>query len=161
MTSIQIIEADLDRPDHGRTLVRLFASYVTEITGHDWPPTADVQRDLLSGLRSHPTTIVFLAYAGDAPVGLAICFRGFSTFAARPIINIHDLAVMPGHRGKGIGRRLLDAIAAKGRALGCRKLTLEVQENNAQAMRVYAAAGFAQAVYQSDDGGSLFLTRPL
>ena len=161
MTSIQIIEADLDRPDHGRTLVRLFASYVTEITGHDRPPTAEVQRDLLSGLRSHPTTLAFIAYAGEAPVGLAICFRGFSTFAARPIINIHDLAVMPGHRGKGIGRRLLETIAAKGRALGCCKLTLEVQENNAQAMRVYAAAGFAQAVYQSDDGGSLFLTKPL
>ena len=87
--------------------------------------------------------------------------EGFSTFAARPIINIHDLAVMPGHRGWRIGRRVLEAVAAKGRRLGCRKLTLEVQENNARALGVYAAAGFSQAVYRSDDGGSLFLTEPL
>jgi len=39
-----------------------------------------------------------------------VCFRGFSTFAAAPLINVHDLAVVPGFRGQGIGRRLLEAV---------------------------------------------------
>jgi GNAT superfamily N-acetyltransferase len=108
-------------------------------------------------LQQHPTTLVFLAYHGDEPVGLAICFRGFSTFAARPLVNISDYFVLPAHRGAGVGRELLAAIEARARALGCCKLTLEVQENNRRAQKLYAAAGFSQAVYVPEAGGSSLL----
>ena len=37
----------------------------------------------------------------DKPVGLATTFEGFSTFAAKPLINIHDIAVLPDYRGRG------------------------------------------------------------
>lgn len=37
----------------------------------------------------------FLAYRGTGPIGPAPCFRGFPTFAARPLVNIHDLFVAP------------------------------------------------------------------
>ena len=72
-----------------------------------------------------------------------------------------DLAVLPAHRGQGVGRRLLEAVAAKGRALGCCKLTLEVLENNQRALRVYAAAGFQQAVYRQEAGGAIFMVKKL
>ncbi|MBL9124433.1 MAG: hypothetical protein JNG90_12430, partial [Planctomycetaceae bacterium] len=45
------------------------------------------------------------------------------------------------------------------RALGCGRITLEVQEKNARARRTYEAAGFAQAVYASETGGALFYTK--
>ena len=90
-----------------------------------------------------------------------MCFQGFSTFAARPLINIHDLAVLPDLRGQGIGRQLLEAVECKARALGCCKLTLETQENNHRARRIYQAAGFAQAVYEDAAGGSFFFAKPL
>ena len=77
------------------------------------------------------------------------------------LINIHDLAVLPGHRGQGAGRRLLEEVERKAREMGCCKLTLEVQEHNHRARQVYAAAGFAQAKYQEAAGGSLFLAKPL
>ena len=57
-------------------------------------------------------------------VGIATCFRGFSTFYARPTIYVHDLSVLPEQRGGGIGRRLLEAVAARARLLVCCKLTL-------------------------------------
>jgi ribosomal protein S18 acetylase RimI-like enzyme len=79
------------------------------------------------------------------PVGIAVCFLGFSTFAAQPLINIHDLAVMPGYRGRGIGRQLLERVGAKGRELGCCKLTLEVREDNHRAQRLYQGFGFGDA----------------
>ena len=66
-----------------------------------------------------------------------------------------------GHRDHGVGRSLLEAVERKARALGCCKLTLEMQENNHKARRVYEAAGFSQAVYREAAGGSLFLTKPL
>ena len=86
---------------------------------------------------------------------------GFSTFKARPLVNVHDLAVLPEHRGRGVGRALLAAVERKARALGCARVTLEVQENNGRARRVYERAGFAQAVYGDTTGGSLFYTKPL
>jgi GNAT superfamily N-acetyltransferase len=97
----------------------------------------------------------------DTAVGIATCFVGFSTFAARPLINIHDLAVLPTHRGKGIARRLLEAVEQKARALGCTRITLEVLENNRRARHVYAASGFAQATSDSSTGGALFYIKNL
>jgi ribosomal protein S18 acetylase RimI-like enzyme len=102
-----------------------------------------------------------LAYVEDQAVGIATCFRGFSTFAARPLVNIHDLAVLPEFRGYGIGCLLLAEVARKAAELGCCKVTLEVQENNTKAGRLYEDAGFSQAVYGGKTGGSLFYTRPL
>ncbi len=158
---IEIIEADLARPDHGRAIVDLIDAYAADFMGNGRPLGSQVKRDLVPGLAAHPTTEIFLAYAGAAPVGIAVCFRGFSTFAARPLINLHDLAVLPAHRGKGIGRLLLAAVEHKARATGCCKITLEVQENNRRARRVYEAAGLAQAEYMPGTGGSLFYSKKL
>jgi ribosomal protein S18 acetylase RimI-like enzyme len=69
--------------------------------------------------------------------------------------------VLPTHRGRGIARKLMDAAEAKARSLDCCKLTLEVQENNHRARRLYARAGFAQNAYQEAAGGALFYTKPL
>jgi ribosomal protein S18 acetylase RimI-like enzyme len=69
--------------------------------------------------------------------------------------------VLPTHRGQGIGRRLLEEVARKALAMGCCKLTLEVQENNHRARQVYEAAGFARQEYQEAAGGTLFLAKPL
>jgi len=159
--AVEVVEADLSRPAHQEATLELLDTYARDPMGNGAPLPADARRRLIPGLRGHPTTIVFLAYWSDEPVGLAICFLGFATFAARPLINIHDLAVRSEHRGLGVGRRLLDAIALKGRTMGCCRLTLEVQENNRRARRVYEAAGFAQAVYQPEAGGVLFMSKPL
>jgi ribosomal protein S18 acetylase RimI-like enzyme len=78
-------------------------------------------------------------------VGVAVCIGGFSTFAGRPLINVHDLAVMPTHRGRGIGRRLLEAVAERARQTGCCKVTLEVRTSNADARRLYERLGFSDA----------------
>ena len=67
----------------------------------------------------------------------------------------------PVHRGTGIGRLLLGAIEQHARDLGCCRVTLEVQENNHHAKRVYSAAGFSQATYVPEAGGSLYLSKPL
>ncbi|MFZ4767505.1 MAG: GNAT family N-acetyltransferase, partial [Roseimicrobium sp.] len=136
-------------------------AYAMDPMGDGKPLSETALRDVIPGLREHPTTLVFLAWLDSNPVGLAICFRGYSTFAARPLVNISDYFVFPQHRGLGIGRRLISAIEHRARELGCCRLTLEVQENNHHARRVYAAAGFAQAVYVPEAGGSFYLCKNL
>jgi ribosomal protein S18 acetylase RimI-like enzyme len=75
-------------------------------------------------------------------VGLLNAFLGFSTFKAKPLMNIHDIAVQPQWRGQGVGRALLQAIQTHAQRLGCCKLTLEVLSGNHQAQRSYRAFGF-------------------
>jgi ribosomal protein S18 acetylase RimI-like enzyme len=76
------------------------------------------------------------------PVGLAVCFLGFSTFQARPLLNIHDLAVRPNHRGAGVGGALLGAVESEALRMGCCKVTLEVRTDNHTAQSLYRRAGF-------------------
>ena len=154
-----IITADLDDPDHARAIVALTDAYSRDPSANGAPLPAEICTGLVPGLRRHPTTLVLLAYDGDAAVGIATCFLGFSTFAAKPLVNVHDLAVMPTHRGQGVGRALLAAVEEKARELGCCKVTLEVQENNHPARRLYAAVGFSQHELRPEVGGALFLSK--
>lgn len=161
MQPVEIVEADLNRAEHQHAVVELIDAYAMDPMGNGKPLSAEARRTLIPGLQQHPTTIIFLAYQGGEAIGIALCFLGFSTFAARSLINIHDLAVLPAHRGQGVGRQLIAEVERKARNMDCCKLTLEVQENNHTARQVYEAMGFAQAVYQAAAGGSLFLSKPL
>ena len=161
MSSVVIVEADLDRIDHQTAVVELIDAYARDPMGNGRPLPAQTRLELLPGLRQVPTTVIFLAYREQRAIGIAVCFRGFSTFAARPLINIHDLAVLPAHRGQGVGRRLLEAVERKARELGCCKLTLEVAEHNDRARRIYRETGFEQSLPAPGSGGALFMSKPL
>jgi ribosomal protein S18 acetylase RimI-like enzyme len=147
---LKIVEADLNDLRHQDAIVAMINAYARDPMGDGQDLPEQVRRELIHGLRQHPTALVFLAYHGDAPVGIAVCFLGFSTFAARPLINVHDLAVVPAYRQRGVGRRLLASVEAKGRTLGCGKLTLEVREDNQAAQRLYRDVGFSGL---ESDGG--------
>jgi ribosomal protein S18 acetylase RimI-like enzyme len=158
---IHIVPADLARAEHQEAVVFLIDAYSRDPMGDEKPLPDDVKQKLIPGLREHPTTIIFLAYDADKPIGIAMCFKGFSTFYAKPLINIHDLSVLPAYRGKGIGRQLLEAVAAHGNKLGCCKLTLETQEHNYTAQKLYKSVGFARDVHTAEAGGAIFMTRKL
>ena len=151
--TFEIKEADLDRPEHQWAIVEVLDDYARDPIIDGKPLSDDVKRELIPELRRHPTTHVLLAFAGDRPVGVAVCFLGFSTFAARPLLNLHDFAVLTEHRGQGVGRQLMDAVVAKARELECCRVTLEVDEHNERARRLYRAAGF--------EGPALFLKKPV
>ena len=161
MHTIETVEADLDRADHQHAVLQLTDAYARDPMGNGKPLSDDARQALIPGLRQHPTTVIFLAYRGSNPIGIANCFIGFSTFAARPLINISDLAVLSEYRGQQVGRRLLEAVEQKAREIGCCKLTIEVQEHNHSARHLYEGVGFSQAVYVEAAGGALFLAKPL
>lgn len=143
--SIAIVEADLGDATHQEAIVHLVNTYARDPMGGGRELPEAVRATLIAGLQRHPTTMVFLAWDRDTPVGIAVCFVGFSTFIARPLLNIHDLAVIPAYRRQGVGRLLLERVAARGQELGCCKLTLEVRADNHSAQRLYEAVGFDNA----------------
>lgn len=163
MHEIGIVEADLNDPRHQSAVLCMMDNYSADPMGDAKPLSDFARRNLISGLRTHPTTLVFLAFRGDQPCGIATCFRGFSTFAAKPLINVSDFFVEPAFRGQGIGRLLLEAILEEAKRKDCCKLTLEVQQNNSRARSIYEKFGFKQAVYAADaeGGGSLYMVRSI
>lgn len=162
---LHIVEADLDREEHRRDVLALTAAYGADPMGYGEPLPADVLGRLIEGLRGMPTSLVLLAYEGEGParraLGIATCFVGFSTFHARKLVNVHDLAVLDGSRGKGVGRALLAAVEQRARALDCCKVTLEVHENNARARRLYEELGFRPSGSDTHLGGAAFYAKRL
>lgn len=160
MSDIQILDADFGDPTHREAVVTIVDSYARDPVGGGRPLGPEVRDGLVEGLHSHPTARVLLAFAEGSPVGIAICFLGFSTFRARPLLNVHDLAVLPDWRGRGVGRALLTGAEERARREGCCKLTLEVQDDNARARGLYESFGFSDFVVGSS-APTRFLTKPL
>jgi GNAT superfamily N-acetyltransferase len=158
---VTIVEADLGLPAHQDAVLEMTDAYSRDAFGDGKPLDPAAKGRLIAGLRGHPGTIILLAFEGGRPIGIATCFIGFSTFAARRLLNIHDLVVVPGSRGKGVGRSLLRAAEARARELGCCKLTLEVLAGNERALRAYRSFGFAPYVLQEAAGEAMFMTKPL
>jgi len=140
--STHITEANLSDPSHAAAVAELIDQYAQTPQGQGRPLDPAVKAGLPAALRKHPTTRVFLAKEGEDYVGIAVCFTGFSTFAAKPLLNIHDIYVRGDQRGKGVGRQLLAAVEQAARESGCCKLTLEVMDANPSARAVYERFGF-------------------
>jgi ribosomal protein S18 acetylase RimI-like enzyme len=83
------------------------------------------------------------------PAGRLYVHRGPSE------IRIVDIALLPAHRGNGVGTRLLEDLLAEGDASG-KSVTIHVERMN-PALRLYERLGFALA---EDKGVYLFLERP-
>lgn len=160
MTTVQVRRANLDDTADGAAIVLLLDAYASDPRGGGRPLPDDVRQRLVNGLRAIPGTRVWLAFDGTEAAGVCVGFVGYSTFQARPLLNIHDLAVLDGHRGRGIGRALLAAAEAQARTEGCCKLTLEVQEDNAPARGLYGSFGFRDVRY-GDSGPTRFLGKPI
>ncbi|WJW74996.1 GNAT family N-acetyltransferase [Thiohalobacter sp. IOR34] len=133
--------AELEREDHRQAVFELLDLYARDRMGEDHPLDPALQPALIDGLR-RAGALVLLAFDDGTAVGLLIGFEAFSTFNARPLLNVHDLAVRPGYRGHGIGRRLLESAEEIARQRGYCKLTLEVRIDNEAAQHLYRSFGF-------------------
>lgn len=142
-------------------LVFLLDSYARDPMGGAHPLSDFAKANLAQALAARPQAFSVIAFDGSAPVGLINCIEGFSTFACRPLVNVHDVAVLASHRGQRVGERMLALVTELAKARGACKLTLEVLEGNASAVRLYERSGFAP--YQLDPamGDARFFQKPL
>ncbi len=143
MTIVPATEADLDAID--------------EIERHSFPepwPRATFERELvqewarLDVIRERDRIIGFCNY-----------------WIVTPEVHLLAIATHPDHRGRGIGRALLDHLLAQARAAGCLLATLEVRRSNAPAIALYEQAGFklahVRARYYKDDEDALVMLRSI
>jgi GNAT superfamily N-acetyltransferase len=88
-----------------------------------------------------PAAEVLVAEVDGEIVGFALFFPTFSTFLARPGLWLEDLYVRPAHRARGIGTRLLRAVAALAVERGCGRFEWAVLDWNAPAIGFYERMG--------------------
>jgi len=109
-----------------------------------WSASFFVQELKVACARSH------VALIDGRPVGYVIYWR------LPREIDIHNLAVTPAYRRRGLATALLEAVIADARRADATRVTLEVRKSNEAAQKLYHALGFmAKGVrkgYYSDDG---------
>lgn len=153
--------ADLTDPRDASDLVELLDAYAMDLMGGGAPLADSVKSRLAGDLAAFPTSLVLLARMDGIAAGAAVSFLGYSTFAAAPLVNLHDFVVAPRFRSRGVARAMLDRLVEEARDRGCCKITLEVLENNRRARTIYAQAGFEGYELDPAAGKALFLQRKL
>lgn len=157
--TLQVLRADYGNPLHARALVELLDAYARDPMGGGKPLSDHARAKLVPALAARPQAFSVLAFDGEVPVGLVNCIEGFSTFACRPLVNIHDLAVLASHRGQGVAEAMIACVEALARERGACKLTLEVLSGNGPANRLYARTGFVGYQLVSEMGQAQFLQK--
>ncbi|MCM2678604.1 GNAT family N-acetyltransferase [Echinimonas agarilytica] len=158
---VEVQKVDYQDAQQGADLVALLSAYACDPMGGGEDISEHVKLTLVKELASRPYAFSVLAYVDGKPAGFANCFEAFSTFAAQPLVNIHDLAVVPDYRGQQISQLLLDEVEAIARKKGCCKITLEVLSKNGPAKNAYQKFGFEAYQLQDGAGEALFWQKSL
>jgi ribosomal protein S18 acetylase RimI-like enzyme len=151
--------ADYANPAHGAALVAVLDAYARDPMGGGHPLSTFSRNHLVASLAARAQAYSVLAFDADVPVGLVNCIEGFSTFACRPLVNVHDVAVLPGYRGQGVAEKMMLLAQEVALERGACKLTLEVLQGNLAAQRLYRRMGFANYELDPAMGQAQFMQK--
>jgi ribosomal protein S18 acetylase RimI-like enzyme len=126
---------------------------------HEWDParflpatrhTEQGYGSFLGSQLDSADAFVLVAVQGDEVIGYAYAgMEGTDYMALRgPAGALYDLVVDPAHRGRGVGRRLLEAAIERLVARGAPRVVLSTAEHNAVAQRLFARAGFRRTMIE-------------
>jgi ribosomal protein S18 acetylase RimI-like enzyme len=158
---VDIVDADLSLPEHADAVMSLLNAYALDLMGGQEALPEFTNKNLVTELGKRPSTHVVLAFVDGSPAGLLIGFEGFSTFACKPLLNIHDVVVAEKYRGRGISKKMLAYAEEIARNIDCCKLTLEVLEGNAVAQTLYRSCGYEGYALDPSMGKALFWQKKL
>jgi len=124
--------------------VPLILEFIRALAAYERAPDAvtATESDLLrDGFGPNPFYFCLIAEEDGRPAGFAFYFFNYSTWEGRPGIYLEDLFVHPEFRGLGIGKALLQRVAAIAVENRCPRLQWEVLDWNTPAIDFYAAMG--------------------
>ncbi|CAD5252651.1 acetyltransferase (GNAT) family protein [Alteromonas sp. 76-1] len=159
--NIEIIKADYFDDAHKQAIPYLLNEYAKDPMGGAEALSKHTYDNLVDKLSTLPHAFSILAYVDGKPAGLINCFEAFSTFACKPLINTHDIAVLPEFRGLGLSQKMLDKVEEIALEKGCCKITLEVLSNNTVAKSAYEKFGFTSYELAEGEGHALFWQKKL
>ena len=102
-----------------------------------------------------PNARSILCHSGGDPIGYVIYWEVVDE------MDIHNVAVHPGHRRRGVARAMLEGLIGSAAERGVRRMTLEVRRSNDAAQALYRSLGFEfcglRRGYYSDNGEDAWL----
>lgn len=140
---IKVVTADRNNVFHVIDFYQLMKDY----SKHEMSGSESISSDILMQVLNYcfdiKNGIIFIAYrALIDPVGFVTCLYGYSTFAGKKTLNIHDIYVAENEASKGIGNILLDRVESHARSHDYCKITLEVRTDNEKAKKIFLRSGF-------------------
>lgn len=158
---IKQVRIDYYNEKHAEDLMFLMNAYASDIMGGGAELSDYTQQHLILNLQEQAGVFSVVCYIDNQAAGLVNCVKGFSTFNAKPLINIHDVIVLAKYRGQGIAQKMFTEVEAIAKELGCCKLTLEVLEGNDSAKRAYQKIGFSGYELDPKMGHAVFWQKKL
>jgi GNAT superfamily N-acetyltransferase len=132
----------LAEPHEAETVARLMIAFRDHL-GRSWPSDNAFLAGVEGQLEHRDTEFLLGAPHGDAPPAGVVQLRfRYGLWRAGDDCLLEDLFVEKDARGAGLGRALVRAAIDRARERGCRRVELDVNEANAEALRLYASAGF-------------------
>ena len=116
---INIHIADFSNPAHAGAILFLLNEYAKDPMGGGEELSDFAKANLVNEMAKRPSVHAILAFVNGKPAGLTNCIEGFSTFACKPLLNIHDMVVLAEFRGQGISSQLLKKAEELATSLDC------------------------------------------
>ena len=136
----RILSAAAGDIDDLHALVRALAAY-ERLSDLCTSTPADLAAALFGPRPVAEALIVRLDGNSQVAAGFALFFHTYSTFLGRPSLWLEDLFVRPDHRGRGIGRAMIRALAALAVERGCGRFEWAVLDWNEPAIGFYKSLG--------------------
>jgi RimJ/RimL family protein N-acetyltransferase len=139
-TSVRIEPMGLDHVAGYRRALDIVARERKYLTMLEAQPEPDTLRFVKSNLESGNPMMI--ALAGGKVIGWCDIRREF--FPSRAHRGTLGMGLLPEWRGRGVGRRLLEATLAQARRSGFKRIELDVHADNPRAIALYEKAGFVR-----------------
>ncbi|MDA7746291.1 GNAT family N-acetyltransferase [Psychromonas sp.] len=161
MFAIKTVLADLNNKQHAQAYLELMSHYACEPMGGGEDLTDFAKDNLVNRLLARNDVFIVLIFSQNKPAALLTAIEGFSTFACKPLLNIHDVVVHSDFRGNGLTKVLFEKIEQLAKQRDCCKITLEVLSGNKVAYNAYQKLGFSDYQLDPEFGSALFWSKKL
>ncbi len=156
-----VVEADLSKEEHASAYLELMSHYACDPMGGGEDLSAYAKENLISSLLKRNDVTIILIFKQGKPAALLTAIEGFSTFACKPLFNIHDIVVYKDFRGLGLTTLLFAEIEKIAKQRGYCKITLEVLSGNEIAKNAYQKQGYEDYQLDPAHGNALFWSKSL
>jgi ribosomal protein S18 acetylase RimI-like enzyme len=152
----QVWVAGDDDLEHVAELMAAFRDWMRR----DAPSDETIGRTVAALLRDSDTDFLLASRdGGSVPSGVCQLRYRLSVWTGTDDCWLEDLYVREEARGGGVGRSLVEGAVERARARGCRRIQLDVNEQNSEALALYSSAGFSTE--SKPPGRTLFIGRSL
>lgn len=161
MENIKTVIADLNNEQHAAAYLSLMSHYASDPMGGAEDLSVFAKENLVEALLARNDVFIVLIFIANKPAALLTAIEGFSTFACKPLLNVHDVTVHNDFRGKKLTRILFEKIEEVAKQRDCCKITLEVLSGNTIACKAYRSLGFSDYQLDPEFGSAVFWTKKL